>query len=173
MNQNQRQQIEEYVKSLKWTPKDFYWRHALQVRNFALMIQEKVGGNKNVVEVAALLHDIGKAKLIAPRHEEISAKLAKEFLRKINFSNDEIEKIVECIKYENSLFVEAKILRSADSMSLIMDKSGGKEWYFKNIIRNSRKRIIREIEKSFSEIEFNFARKIVEKTYNKLLTRHR
>lgn len=131
------------------------------------MIQEKVGGDKDVVEVSTLLHDIGKAKLLAPGHEEISAKLAKEFLEKIGFDKNKIEKIVEVIKYENFESTESRILRSADSMGLIMDERGQK-WYFENILRNNKKRILKELEKSHSEIEFDFAKKFVEKTYKKL-----
>lgn len=162
-----RKQIEEYVKSLRWTPENFYWKHAFQVREFALMIQEKVGGDKEVVETSALLHDIGKAKLLAPRHEEISAKLAKKFLKKIGFDKNKIEKIIEVIKYENFELIEARILRSADSMGLIMDEKG-QRWFFENILKNDRERILKELEKSYSEIEFDFAKKFVEKTYKKL-----
>lgn len=79
MNNKVRKQIEEYAKSLKWTPKNFYWEHTLRVRDFALMIQKEIGGDKDVVEASALLHDIGKAKLLAPGHEEISAQLAETF----------------------------------------------------------------------------------------------
>jgi putative nucleotidyltransferase with HDIG domain len=173
MTQDQRNQIEGYAKSLKWGPKNFYWEHTTQVRDFALMIQRKVGGDKDVVEAAALLHDIGKAKLLAPEHEEISANLAETVLKKVEFSKDKIDKVVECIKYENFEPIEAQILRSADSMSLIMDESGGKEWYFKTILKNDKKNILHEIEKSYSEIEFDFAQKFVEETYNRLLERYK
>ena len=57
-------------------------------------------------------------------------------------------------------------------MSLIMDRSGGKEWYFEIILKNDRKLILREIEESYSEIEFDFAREFVEETYNKLLVKY-
>ncbi len=163
-----RKRIEEYAKSMRWTPKDFYWKHAFQVREFALMIQNRVGGDKDVVEASALLHDIGKAKLLALGHEEISARLAKEFLVEINFDKNKIQLVVECIKYENFEFIEAKILCSADFMGLIMDK-GGQKWYFKNILENNRERILKELEKSYSEIEFDFAKKFVETTYKKLV----
>lgn len=171
MDDKTRRQIEEYAKSLRWTPEDFYWKHAFQVREFALMIQEKVGGDKDVVEASALLHDIGKAKLLAPGHEEISAKLAKEFLEKIEFDKNKIEKIIEVIKYKNFESTEARILRSADSMGLIMDERG-QNWYFENILKNNKERILNELEKSYSEIEFDFAKKFAEKTYKKLVKKY-
>jgi putative nucleotidyltransferase with HDIG domain len=168
MDNKTRKQIEEYVKSLEWTPGDFYWKHAFQVRDFALMIQEKAGGDKDIVEASALLHDIGKAKLLASGHEEISAKLAKEFLRGIGFDKNKIERVAEVIKYEDLRPIEARILRSADSMGLIMDEKGQK-WFFENILGNNKRRILSELEKSYSEIEFDFAKRLVEKTYKRLL----
>ena len=168
MNEKTRKQIEKYVKSLRWTPGNFYWKHAFQVREFTLMIQEKVGGDKDIIEASALLHDIGKAELLAPGHEEISAKLTNEFLRRIGFDKDKITKVIKCIKYKNFKLVEARILRSADSMALIMDERGRK-WYFKNILKNNKEQILKELQKSYSEIEFGFAKKFVEETYKKLL----
>ena len=171
MDDETREKIEEYTKSMGWTPKDFYWKHAFQVREFALMIQKRVGGDRDVVEVSALLHDIGKAKLLGPDHEEISAKLAKEFLEKINFDENKIKQIVECVKYENFDFIEARILRSADSMGLIMDEEGQK-WYFENILKDNKERVLKELEKSYSEIEFDFAKKFVGTTYKKLVKKY-
>ncbi len=172
MESNIRKRIEEYVKSLKWTPKDFYWKHTLQVRKYAFLIQENVGGDKDVIEISTLLHDIGKVKLLAPGHEEISTKLAKEFLEKIGFDKNKIQRIIECIKYEDFSSIESRILRSADNMSLIMDNSGGKEWFFNKILKGDNKKIILELNKSYSEIEFDFAKKLVENTYKKLLKRY-
>ena len=171
MDNKIRKKIEEYAKSMRWTPKDFYWKHALMVREFALMIQKRVGGDKDVVEASALLHDIGKAELLGPKHEEISAKLAKEFLEKVNFNKDKIKQTLECIKYEDFESIESRILRSADSTGLIMDELGQK-WYFENILKNNNERILKELEKSYSEIEFDFAKKFVEKTYKKLVKKY-
>ena len=172
MNNEIRKRIEKYSKSLKWTPKNFYWGHTLRVRELALMIQKKVGGDKEIVEVSALLHDIGKAKLLAPGHEEISSQLAKKFLEKIGFDKNKILKIVECIKYENFENIEARVLRTADSMSLILGDSEGREWYFENILKNDEARIIGELNKSFSEIEFDFATKLAVKDYRRLLRKY-
>jgi len=171
MDNKTRKKIEGYVKLMRWTLKDFYWKHAFMVRKFALMIQERVGGDKDIVEVSALLHDIGKAKLLAPEHEEISAVLSKEFLEKMDFDKNKIQRIIECIKYKNFKSIEAKILRSADSIALIMDKNGQK-WYFENILKNNKERIVKELKKSYSEIQFDFAKRFVEKTYKKLIKKY-
>jgi hypothetical protein len=173
MSDKTRRQIKRYVKSLKWTPKDFYWKHALLVKKFSLMIQKKVGGDKDIVEISALMHDVGKAKLLAPGHEKISAKLTEQFLKKIKFNKDKIQKIVNCIKYENFETIEAKILSSADSISLIMDTLGGREWFFENVLKNKKARILKELEKSYSEIEFDFARRFIRERYKSLLKKYK
>lgn len=167
-----RKKIEEYVKSMKWTPGDLYWRHAFMVREFALMLQEKVGGDKDIIEISALLHDIGKAKLLAPGHEKISGELTEQFLRKIDFNESQIYTIIECIKYENFDSVEAKILRSADSMALIMDAKGQK-WYFTKVLGDDKEKILNELEKSFSEIEFDIGKELVRGVYQKLVNEYK
>lgn len=172
MKDFERKQIEEYVKAQKWTPENYYWEHALLVRKLALVIQKKVGGDKDVVEAVSLLHDVGKAKLLAPGHEEVSAQLAEEFLKRTGFDNNKIPRITECIRYKNLRLVEAKILRSADSMALLMDTSGGREWYFEKILENSRERILEEINKSYTEVKFDYARKLVEAAYQRLLLKY-
>jgi uncharacterized protein len=169
MQDKTRKEVEAFAKSFKWTPKDYYWKHTLQVRDFALMIQERVGGDKDVVELAALLHDIGKAQLLAPGHEALSVNLAKEFLNKLKIDKKKIELTLKCISYENDNLLESRVLRSADSMSLIMDASGGREWFFSNIFKNDKNKILMELRKSYSEVDFDFAKDIVKDSYNNLL----
>lgn len=163
-----RKKIEGYVKVMKWTQGDLYWKHAFMVRKFALLLQKQLGGDRDVVEAAALLHDVGKKELLAPGHEKISAKLAEKLLSGLGFNKEKINKVVKCIKYQNFRLLEARILRSADSMALIMDPKGQK-WYSKHILRNNKKRIASELKKSFSEIEFGFAKSLVIDTFQKLM----
>lgn len=93
--------IETYVKEKKWTPKNYYWKHAFLTRKLALELQKEVGGDKNIIEAATLLHDVGKAKLLGPGHEKYSAKMAKDLLNKLDFPKEKIPKVLECIEYQN------------------------------------------------------------------------
>jgi putative nucleotidyltransferase with HDIG domain len=172
MQDKTRKEVEAYAKSFRWTPKDYYWKHTLQVRDFALMIQEHVGGDRDVVELAALLHDTGKAQLLAPGHEVFSINLAKGFLKKLKIDKKKIDKTLRCISYENNNLLESRVLRSADSMSLIMDTSGGREWFFNNIFKNDKSKILGELRKSYSEVDFDFAKDIIKGSYNNLLKKY-
>lgn len=57
-------------------------------------------------------------------------------------------------------------------MSLIMDNSRGREWYFNNVLDNDKERILGELQKTFSEIGFDFAKEFVGKNYQKLLRKY-
>ena len=168
MKEKDRQRIEEYVKSLRWTPENYYWQHAFLVRQFALLIQQKVGGDREVVEMAALLHDVGKAELLAPGHEKISAQKARILLTEMGVDRLKINRVCGCVLYEDFGLVETRILRAADSMSLLADDSGGREWYFENILGGDKKKVTQEINKSYSEVEFDFARVMIRSDYEKL-----
>ena len=81
--------------------KDVY-EHSLTVLEQAVALEERLGGKNLVIRLAALLHDIGKPKtraLIAGggvsfhHHEVVGARLAKERLKKLRFSNEVIDQV--------------------------------------------------------------------------------
>jgi putative nucleotidyltransferase with HDIG domain len=171
MKNKARKEIEEFVKLKRWTPLDFYWKHAFQVRDYALLISEDLREDNDVIEASALLHDIGKSELLTPGHEKISSRLAKELLEKIKFDSTKIPLILKCIEYESFDTLESRILRTADSMALIMDKEG-QEWYFENVLNNDNERILEEVKNSYKEIEFDIAKDIVRENYNRLIKKY-
>lgn len=168
MKEKERKQIEDFCEGFAWTPDKYYWKHTLQVRKYGLLIQEQVGGDRDVVELSTLFHDVGKAKLLAEGHEELSAQIAEEFLSSLAFNKKKMETIGEVIKYKNSDLLEERILRAADSMSLLADNSGGREWYFNNVLKGDREKILDEIEKSWLEIDFDFARGLIKKNFEQI-----
>jgi len=163
-------QIEAYMKSLPWTPGNFYWKHAFFVRKYALILQKQFGGDKDIIEASALLHDIGKNKLLAEGHEKISSKYAEKFLKKINFPKQKIKSVCKSISYENFDSIESKILISADSIALFMDKKGQK-FYFEKILKNKKKNILTELKNSYNNIIYG--KEIVKKAYEDSIYQHK
>jgi putative nucleotidyltransferase with HDIG domain len=111
------------------------FNHINRVRNWALLIAGREGyKNLEIIEVTALLHDIGLAQTTSnerKEHGSIGARMAAEFLREnSNLSENEVELIIDAIKYHGlspsivdehlvSLGDECKlleILRDADIM---------------------------------------------------------
>ena len=81
--------------------KDVY-EHSLTVLEQAIAHEDRLGGKNLVIRLAALLHDIGKPKTRAlipgggvsfHHHEVVGARLAKERLKKLRFSNDVIDDV--------------------------------------------------------------------------------
>jgi len=78
--------------------KDVY-EHTLKVLEQAISLEERLGGPNLVIRLAALLHDIGKPKtreliegggVSFHHHEVVGARMAKERLKTLRFSNDVI-----------------------------------------------------------------------------------
>lgn len=81
-----------------WPPQweGFHWpgytyEHTLRVRNLALTLGEREGADAEVVEPAALLHDICKAE--GREHATIGAEVAVPLLRESGVPDDLVEKI--------------------------------------------------------------------------------
>ena len=81
--------------------KDVY-EHSLTVLDQAIALESRLGGKNLVNRLAALLHDIGKPKTRAlipgggvsfHHHEVVGARLARERLKKLRFSNEVVEEV--------------------------------------------------------------------------------
>jgi len=104
------------------------WDHTERVLKLALHIGEKEGADKEILSIAAILHDIGRTeeenhgKIC---HAEQGALMAETLLREYDMDEENIKKIIHCIethrfrgcKVPQSL--EAKILYDADKLDSI------------------------------------------------------
>jgi poly(A) polymerase len=81
--------------------KDVY-EHSLTVLDQAIALEDRLGGKNLVIRLASLLHDIGKPKTRAlipgggvsfHHHEVVGARLAKERLKKLRYSNEVIDDV--------------------------------------------------------------------------------
>ncbi|EMI16345.1 HD superfamily hydrolase [Rhodopirellula maiorica SM1] len=99
--------------------------HVLRVLKSAREIQAEVGGNRFVVELAALLHDLGDAKF--HNGQERSAEFAREILSQFHLNRHTIEHvatIVDTISFRkaadrSTLSLEAKIVQDADRLDAL------------------------------------------------------
>jgi len=102
------------------------WTHVERVRNLSLHIGKKEGADLDVLEVVALLHDVGRKKEIKTRgricHAQESAVIAGRILRKYGMDGEFFKNVIHCIKvhrFRNSSLpetVEAKVLFDADKL---------------------------------------------------------
>jgi uncharacterized protein len=114
--------------------------HTERVYNLAMHIGKKEGADLEILGLAAILHDVARKEQDESNgkidHAERGAEIAKEILKKYNFSNDKIEKITHCIKahrYRNEIVpetLEAKILYDSDKLDAIGAIGTGRNFSF-------------------------------------------
>lgn len=119
------QLTENYVSNLfknDYTGHD--WWHVNRVRNLGLKIAEKEGGNRFIIEMSALLHDVDDWKI---NKSEKTSK-TNEWLKIIKMPQAETEKILEIIDQvsfkgagvkNSAATIEAKIVQDADRLDAI------------------------------------------------------
>jgi len=103
------------------------WFHIERVWKLSLKIQEKEGGDKLIIELAALLHDIADPKF-HNGDETLASKIVNDFLTEQNLDPDIREKvifIIENMSFKNrndapeNLPLELKIVQDADRLDAI------------------------------------------------------
>lgn len=102
-----------------------------RVYNLCLTLGKNLNVNIRVLQIAALLHDIGRGKkekkLSKRNHANASAQMTLKFLsnNKLGITEQEIHNIIHCIKahsYSNKIIsetLEAKILSDADKLDAL------------------------------------------------------
>lgn len=100
------------------------WWHIYRVRNMALYLAEKEGGNKFIIEMAALLHDLDDWKIVG----DSGSTRTKTWLQKTGTSEKEIKNILEIIEQVSfkgagvktaATTIEAQIVQDADRLDAI------------------------------------------------------
>lgn len=119
--------IELVKEKLEGTESGHDWFHIERVWKLSLKIQEKEGGEKLIIELAALLHDIADPKF-HNGDETIATKIVTEFLTEQKVDQEIIEKvifIIENMSFKNrndapkDLPLELKIVQDADRLDAI------------------------------------------------------
>lgn len=108
-------------------------QHHLVVAKMISSILKKVDLDEDIMMAAALLHDIGYAKIppekrkthwankIVKNHMKFGAKIAREILEKVDFSREKVDKVCKIIATHDNPTIglkidlkEGKVLKEAD-----------------------------------------------------------
>ncbi|PIS09272.1 metal-dependent phosphohydrolase [Candidatus Beckwithbacteria bacterium CG10_big_fil_rev_8_21_14_0_10_34_10] len=133
--------------------------HVLPVVEDAKILAQKLGADRQVVEISAWLHDYAsiKNKSFYPEHHLHGARLAGVILKKMNYPEDKIDQVKKCIYSHRASkniprkSLEAKIVACADAMAHFknvdkllyfayvkrkMDPEEGKKWVLEKLKRS-------------------------------------
>lgn len=110
--------------------------HSLEHIKSVVKLVEEIGDNSKlskdeleVLKIAAWFHDIGHVK-VWEKHEELSAEIAKDFLKSIDFPAEKIKKVKKCIlatdlkSHPENILEE--VIRDADIAHTGSDEYGDK-----------------------------------------------
>jgi uncharacterized domain HDIG len=104
------------------------WFHVKRVENIALELAEKEGADRKIVQASVLLHDIGRKKEDENEIEDHAvwgSKKAEEILEELDYDDEFIEKVKECIETHrysrgpDPESIEAKVLSDADNLDAL------------------------------------------------------
>lgn len=103
------------------------WFHIERVYNLAIHLQEKEGGDKTIIELAALLHDISDHKYNGGDWQA-GATTAKDLMVEVGFSSEIADKVAHVILQvsfkgakvlDDVESIEARIVQDADRLDAI------------------------------------------------------
>jgi len=172
MNEEIRNKIENFAREkakIKTENNyDFFEVHINTVRNFALELAEKENADKDVVEIAALLHDVGRS-VQSEGHAKFSVKLSEPLLKSLNVPKLDLildcigKHGIECLNENNP--IEVKIIQSADALSLFYSK----EWIKTITKEHGKDFMIGCIKGKCKKITIDSASKIAEDHFKKVI----
>lgn len=99
------------------------YKHVKRVFKIATYLAEKEKADMELVQIGALLHDVGWA--VGKPHNETGAKLACKILEEMNYPKDKSEKIAGIVLHhplgskDKSETLEEKIVWDADKIDLL------------------------------------------------------
>ncbi len=143
--------------------------HVRLVREYALKLAELEKCDAFVVEVAALLHDIGKY-YGKEEHAERSYELSKEFLKTLKIPKYKQELILKCIRKHGKKMpdrddeLEVKVVQCADSLGTLFDE----EWQETSRKSGPKDKILGRLDWNFNKMSLISARKIGRPQVDKL-----
>lgn len=94
------------------------FEHTMRVYRWAIKLQARVGGDLEIISLAALLHDIGWQD--GREHGEVGAEIAVDYLDSIGVPEEKISRIGEIIRIHDDkdstadFSLECKVVMDAD-----------------------------------------------------------
>lgn len=141
---------------------------------YADQLADEFGGDKEVILIAAWLHDIGSIVFGREDHHITGAKIAEEKLKEIKYPPEKIELIKKCIfnhrgskKFDRPT-IEEKIVSEADTMSNFDNIAG----IFKVALVHehlnqdeAKKSVRKKLENKWDQLSFDESKKIIKPKY--------
>lgn len=151
--------------------------HFIPVVRYAEELVNNMGGDKEVILIAAWLHDIGSIISGRDNHHITGAKIAEEKLKEFGYPIEKIELIKKCILNHRGsvgnarLSTEEQIIADADAMSNFDNVAGifKAAFIYENLDQGKAKEaLLIKLENKWRQLHFKDSKKIIKPKYEAL-----
>lgn len=168
---------EKYHDDKKGDGINMYDTHVQYVVEYAKQLAKKLNADIDIVEISALIHDIGKLNGEEENHHIKGAEYAEKYLQKLNYPQEKIDRVKHCIlAHRGSLSIpretkEAECVASADAMAHFRNISDMFYFVYHDLRESSEKgkeMIKDKLERSFNKM-IPEGQEIVKDRYNAVM----
>ncbi|MGM5487996.1 MAG: HD domain-containing protein [Nanobdellota archaeon] len=147
-----------------------YQFHFVPVVDYAQKLADELGGDKEVISIAAWLHDIGSIVHGRKNHHITGARIAEKKLQEFQFPPEKIERVKKCIlnhrgSQQNSRdTIEEQIIAEADTLSNFDNIAGifKAAFLYENKSQGEAKESVRQkLEQKYAQLHFEKSKKII------------
>lgn len=149
--------------------------HFVPVVEYAEKLSSELGGDKEIILIAAWLHDIGSIISGREDHHITGAKIAGEKLKEFQYPIEKIELVKKCIlnhrgsQQNNRESIEEKIIAEADAMSSFDNISGifkAAFVYEKQNQGEAKASVRRKLENKWKQLNFENSKQTIKPKYD-------
>lgn len=148
--------------------------HLVSVVKYAGKLADELGGDKEVILIAAWLHDIGSIIYGRKDHHLTGAKVAEKKLRELKYPEEKIKLVKKCIlnhrgsRPRSRSSLEEQIVVEADTMTAFESISGifRAAFVYENLEQGEAKIAVRrKLRNKWKQLRFASSKKIIRPKY--------
>jgi len=148
--------------------------HFVPMVNYAEKLANELGGDKEIILIAAWLHDIGSIIHGREDHHITGAKIAEEKLKELQYPTERIELVKKCIlnhrgsQQNKRDSIEEQIIAEADAISNFDNIAGlfKATLVYEDKTQGEAKDSVRQkLERKWEQLHFNNSKKIIKPKY--------
>lgn len=148
--------------------------HFAPTVKYARKLADEVGGDKEVILIAAWMHDIGSVVSGREKHHMTGAKIAEKKLTELNYPIEKIKLVKKCIlnhrgsQQRPQESIEEQIVSEADVMSNFDNIAGIFRAAFVCENKNQedgRRSVLRKLKNKWKQIHFEKSKQIIRPKY--------
>lgn len=148
-----------------------YQFHFIQVVEYSQKLQKELGGDLEIISLAAWLHDIGSIIYGRENHHITGAQLARKKLEELNYQEEKIKLIEQCIlnhrgsqqkeckTIEEQIIAEADVLSSFDNIPGLFKAA----FIYEKLSQGEAKiSVKKKLKNKFKQLHFEKSKKLIE-----------